>query len=157
MVPGDNPLATQGRVIHILSSISFTVNLWIVPRYKFPSTQCPRIKIFCIMTFHMTLYVAIGDGSFATHSTVIWILPSVNLFVKKKMICVVVCWCTYPNSISWLGIIPIFYVALPVTILTRLLVLQVSFKSWLQWPYSRDEHGPVLSNLSPHYDSASSA
>ena len=43
------------------------------------------------MTFHMTLYVAIGDGSFATESTDIWILAIMNLYVEVCVLCDV--WC----------------------------------------------------------------
>ena len=98
--------STHSTVIWILPSISFTVYLLIVPGYEFPSTQCPRIQIFFSMSFHMTLYVATGDESFATHSTVIWIFPSI--FFICHVLWFVVCCCTYPNSFVWLGIMPIY-------------------------------------------------
>ena len=53
-----------------------------VPGYEFSSTQCTKIHIFVIMTLHMTLYVAIGDGSFATDSTELWIFASMNFYVE---------------------------------------------------------------------------
>ena len=53
-----------------------------VPGYEFPSTQCTMIHIFVTMTLHMTLYVAIWDGSFTTESTDMWIFASINLYVE---------------------------------------------------------------------------
>ena len=51
------------------------------------------------------LYVAPGDGSFATQSTVIWIYPSVNLYVTIcevcSVACGVVCDCTHPIIMAW--------------------------------------------------------
>ena len=58
-----------------------------VPGYEFPSTQCPMIHILVIMTLHMTLYVGIGDGSFATESTDIWIFASMNIYVEVCLLC----------------------------------------------------------------------
>ena len=64
------------------------------------------------MTLHMTLYVATGDGYFATQSTVIRIFPKMNLYVAICAVCGVVCGlvcgCTYPISLLWLGIIRLF-------------------------------------------------
>ena len=70
------------------------------------------------MTLHMTLYVATGEEDFATQSTVIWIFPSMNIYVA---ICVVVHtpFHSYIMSLQY-----IFYVALPVTSLTLFIVLQ---------------------------------
>ena len=57
------------------------------------------IHIFVIMTRHMTLYMAIGDGSFATESTDIWIFASMNLYVEVYVLCDVGCgvWLYIPN------------------------------------------------------------
>jgi hypothetical protein len=45
------------------------------------------IHIFVIMTLHMTLYVGIGDGSFATESTDMGIFASMNLYVEVCVLC----------------------------------------------------------------------
>ena len=62
-----------------------------VPGYEFPSTQCTMIHTFVIMTLHMTLYVAIGDGSYTTESTDIWIFACINLYVEIFVLCDVGC------------------------------------------------------------------
>ena len=69
-----------------------------VPGYEFPSKQYTMIHIFVIMTLHMDLYVAIGDGSFTTESADICIFASMNLYVEVCVLCdvAVVCGCTYP-------------------------------------------------------------
>ena len=99
-----------------------------VPRYEFPSTQCTMNHVFVIMTLHMTLYVRIGDGSFATESTE-WIFASMNLHAEVCVLCDVGCgvWL----YITHLILIPknsksfhyIFCVALLVTFFPLFLVL----------------------------------
>ena len=108
VVPGDDRLVTHSTVIWIVPSISFTVYPLVVPGYEFPFTQCSRIQICVSMTLNMTLYVATGDGSFATQSTEIWIFPSRNLYEAICLVCGVVCGCAYPNLFLWLGILRLF-------------------------------------------------
>ena len=62
-----------------------------VPGNEFPSTQCTKLQVFLSMTLHLTHYEAPGDGSFATESIVMWIFPSVNLYVTICVVCSVVC------------------------------------------------------------------
>ena len=62
-----------------------------VPEYEFPSTQCTMIHIFVIMTLHMTLYVGIGNGSFATESTDIGIFASMNFYGEVCLLCDIGC------------------------------------------------------------------
>jgi hypothetical protein len=59
------------------------------------------IHIFVIMTLHMTLYVAIRDGSFTTESTDIWIFAIMNLYVEVCVLCDVGCdvWLYIPHFI----------------------------------------------------------
>ena len=128
VVPGDKSFATQSTVIWILLNNPFTVSLWVVPGYDFPSTQCIRIQIFSSMTLH----VAPGDGFFATQRTVIWILPSMNLHVALCVVCGCMVFAIYiPNlnlkSMNNMSLQYIFHVAFPVTFFTLFLVLQFLF------------------------------
>jgi hypothetical protein len=68
------------------------------------------IRIFVIMTLHMTLYVGIGDGSFATESTDIGIFASMNFDGEICLLCDIGCgvWLCIPISFLWLGIIRLF-------------------------------------------------
>ena len=84
----------------------------------------------------MTIYVAPRYGSFATQSTVIRILTSMNLHLAICVVCGCMAFDIYiPNSIlrarNDMSLQYIFNVALPVTIFTIFHVLQ-----FLPWPRS---------------------
>ena len=103
VVPGDKSFATQSTVIWILLNNPFTVSLWVVPWYDFPSTQCIIIQICSSMTLH----VAPGDGIFLAH-TEQWYGFSIVWIFMWRFVWPVVVWyllCTYQILILCLWII----------------------------------------------------
>ena len=124
--------------------------------YEFPSTLCTRVYGVLKHDSSYDFYMAPGDGSYATQSTVLWIFHSVNLYMKTcgvcGVVCGVMCSCIKQISFLWLDIIllfsNIFYGSLPVTFFNSShFFSSFSFflKPWLQWPQSRDQQSTVLS------------
>ena len=134
VVSGYKSFSTHSTVIYIILNNPFTVSLWMVPWYYFPSKQCIGIQIFSTMT----LQVAPGDGLFGTQITLIWIFHSMNLYVALGVVCGCI---VFANNIPNIYLIiknnmslwNISHVAFHVTFFALFIVLHVFFlQTWLQ-------------------------